>query len=49
MEEIVALIVASRAMLEGMSEEGSPRPKFLVDAYNKLVSTHNLLADLNNE
>ena len=44
-DELLALIICAKAMLEGMVEEGSPRPEPLVKAYNKLVMTHNLELD----
>ena len=45
-DELNASIVACRGMLEGMALEGSPRPLFLISAYNKFVATRNLKLDL---
>ena len=45
-DEIESLIIASKAMLEGMMHEGSERPLPLIQAHDKLVLTHNLRIDL---
>lgn len=45
-DEIESLIIASKAMLEGMMIEGSERPPSLIKAHDKLVLIHNLRIDL---